>query len=97
MIINVPDVWKETVTFTLVQMGEKMSVESVKRKYEDWLMGLPNVTGVAISEQGGKKVIKVFVSGKVPQSSLKPEEVIPKTLDGFEVDVEEMGGITLQM
>jgi hypothetical protein len=74
-----------------------MTIEDVKRKHEEWLMGLPNVSGVAIGEKGGKQVIKVFVSAKVPQSTLKREEIIPGELDGFEVVVEEMGNITLQM
>ena len=39
-----------------------MSIEPVKRKYEEQLMRLPNVTGVGIGEKDGKEVIVVFVT-----------------------------------
>lgn len=73
-----------------------MKIEAVKLKHEEKLMRLPNVTGIGIGEKAGKKVIKVFVTHKVPESSLRPPEIIPETLDGFEVDVEEIGNVTLQ-
>lgn len=73
-----------------------MNLETVKRKYEKQLLKFPNVMGVSIGEKGGKKVIKVFVTRKLPESSLLSEEIIPETLEGFEVDVEEIGNVTLQ-
>lgn len=73
-----------------------MSIKAVKEKHEDHLMQMPNVTGVGIGEKGGKEVIKVFVTHKVPESSLKREEIIPKALEGYEVDVEESGTVTAQ-
>jgi hypothetical protein len=73
-----------------------MSIESVKKKYEEQLMRLPNVTGVGIGEKAGKKVIKVFVTHKVPETALQPQEVIPKTLEKYETDVEEIGVVTAQ-
>jgi len=73
-----------------------MSIKAVKEEYEEQLMRIPNVTGVGIGEKGGKEVIKVFVTHKVPESSLRPEEIIPETLDGFEVDVEDIGTDTAQ-
>ena len=72
-----------------------MSIEIVK-KYEEQLLQLPNVTGVGIGEKAGKVVIKVFVTHKVPESSLQPQEVVPKTLEGWETDVEEIGVVTAQ-
>ena len=60
------------------------------------LMRLPNVVGVGIGEKGGKKVIKVLVTHKVPASSLKPKEVVPKRVGGYETDVEEIGSVTAQ-
>ncbi len=68
-----------------------MNIEAVRRTYEEQLMPLPNVTGVGIGEQKGKKVIRVFVTHKVPESDLQPQEILPKTLEGYEVDVEEIG------
>jgi phosphoenolpyruvate synthase/pyruvate phosphate dikinase len=73
-----------------------MNLETVKKKYEEQLMKLPNVMGVSIGEKGGKKVIKVFVTRKLPAASLRSEEIIPETLEGFEVDVEEIGNVTWQ-
>jgi hypothetical protein len=73
-----------------------MSIKDVKMKHEEKLMRLPNVTGVGSGEKGGKEVIKVFVTHKVPESSLRPDEIIPKSLEGYEVDVEDIGTITAQ-
>ncbi len=73
-----------------------MSIEAVKKKYEEQLMQLSNVTGVGVGEKEGKKVIKVFVTHKVPESALRPHEIVPKTLDGYETDVEEIGVVTAQ-
>lgn len=75
----------------------QISIEAVKQKYEDQLMELPNVTGVGIGQKGGKEVIKVFVTHKVPESALQPDEVVPKTLEGYDTDVEESGVVTAQL
>jgi len=64
-----------------------MDIKKVFRKYEEQLMRLPNVTGVGIGEKEGKEVIIVFVARKVPESDLRPQDVVPKTLDGFKTDV----------
>ena len=73
-----------------------MDIETVQQQQQDKLMRLPNVVGVGIGEKGGKKVIKVLVTHKVPASALKPEDVIPKTVGGFKTDVEEIGSVTAQ-
>lgn len=73
-----------------------MDIEAVKRKYEEQLMKLPNVIGVGIGEKAGKKVIKVFVTHKVPESALQPHEVVLKTLEGWKTDVEEIGIVTVK-
>ncbi len=73
-----------------------MNIENVQRKYEEQLMQLPNVSGVGIGEKSGKEVIKVFVSRKLPESSLGPLDVVPKILEGYETDVEEIGVITAE-
>lgn len=73
-----------------------MSIESVKRKHEEQLMRLPNVNGVGIGEKEGKSVIKVFVTHKVPESTLRPQDVVPKMIEGFETQVEEIGVVTAQ-
>jgi hypothetical protein len=73
-----------------------MNVEDVMHRYEETLMQLPNVTGVGIGEKSGKEVIKVFVTHKVPESLLHPREIIPRRLEGYETDVEEIGMVTAQ-
>ena len=73
-----------------------MDIETVQQQQQDQLMRLPNVVGVGIGEKGGKKVIKVLVTHKVPAASLKPEDVIPKRVGGYEIDVDEIGSVTAQ-
>jgi len=73
-----------------------MSIDSVRKKYEEQLMQLPNVKGVGTGRKGGKEVIKVLVKQKVAESALQPHEVIPKMLEGYETDVEEIGNIEAQ-
>jgi len=72
-----------------------MDIADVRQKYENDLLRLPNVNGVAIGEKAGKPVIKVFVTHKVPEFSLQPQEIVPKALDGFETNVEEIGPVTV--
>ncbi|MGM3307993.1 hypothetical protein ACSQ6I_18795 [Anabaena sp. WFMT] len=72
-------------------------VNTVKQDYEEQLMRLPNVIGVAIGEKGGKTVIKVFVTHKVPESDLQPQEVVPKSIEGCATDVDEIGTVTAQI
>ncbi|MGF1594072.1 MAG: hypothetical protein ACFCUW_12370 [Kiloniellaceae bacterium] len=70
-----------------------MEIEAVLRKHEDDLMAYPNVNAVGIGEKAGRPVIKVMVVSKVPESALQPSQVLPKELEGFAVDVEEIGEI----
>ncbi len=65
-------------------------------KYEEQLMRFRNVSGVGIGEKDGKRVIKVFVTHKIPESDLLPQDIVPKTLEGYETDVEEIGVVTAQ-
>jgi len=71
-----------------------MSIETVREQNEELLMRLPNVTGVGIGERAGKTVIKVFVTHKVPESALRTQEIVPKSLESYEIDVEEIGVVT---
>ncbi len=75
---------------------EEIAIAEAKTRHEAELLALPNVTGVGIGERTGKPVIKVFVTEKVPESRLAPEERIPTLLDGYEVDVEAIGFIEAQ-
>jgi hypothetical protein len=66
-------------------------IEEARRRHENELLALPNVTGVGIGERAGEPVIKVFVARKVPESELGPGERVPSSLDGHPVDVDEIG------
>jgi hypothetical protein len=78
--------------------GCTIDIESVKKKYEERLLRLPNVIGIGIGigERSGKQVIKVFVTQKLPVSDLEPNKIIPKILDEYEIDVEEIGTVIAQ-
>lgn len=73
-----------------------MKIESAMRKHEEQVMQLPNVTGIGIGKKAKKDVIKVFVTQKLPESALQPHEIVPKTLEGYQTDVEEIGVVTAQ-
>lgn len=76
-------------------MAER-TIAEVQARHEAELFALPNVKGVGIGERAGRPVIKVWVERKVRQSLLAPEERVPASLEGFEVDVEEIGDIEAQ-
>jgi hypothetical protein len=71
-------------------------LEAVQKRHEAWILGLPNVVSVGIGERSGRSVIQVGVTRKVPISELRPDEVIPSTLEGVEVDVAEVGSVTVE-
>ncbi|MDD5320755.1 MAG: hypothetical protein PHD43_09130 [Methylococcales bacterium] len=73
-----------------------MKIGSAMKKHEEQVMQLPNVTGIGIGKKAGKDIIKVFVTQKLPESALQPDEIIPKTLEGYQTDVEEIGIVTAQ-
>ena len=73
-----------------------MDIEAVLRKHEDALLAYPNVNAVGVGERAGHPVIKVMVIEKVPESSLRADQILPKELDGWQLDVEGIGEITAQ-
>lgn len=72
-----------------------MTIEEVLRAHEEALMNITGVQGVGIGERGGKQVIKVFIDTKTPKTSHSVEQ-IPAELEGYAVDIEEIGIITPQ-
>lgn len=72
-------------------------VNEVKNRYEDQLLQLPGVVGVAVSAGGGQEteagryVIKVLVSHGKNQGGGSGESPIPESLEGVPVEVEETG------
>jgi hypothetical protein len=76
-------------------MGETAIADAIRR-HEEALLALPNVAGVGIGERAGKPVIKVLVTEKVPESTLGRDQLVPESLEGYEVDVEEIGRVEAQ-
>lgn len=69
-------------------MGEK-SPETVVREYGNLLMKFPYVNGIGVGEYpDGKPFIKVFVRMITPDVKR-----IPKELEGYNVEVEEIGEV----
>ena len=71
-----------------------MDIEAVLRRHEDDLLAYPNVNAVGIGERAGRPVIKVMVVRKVPEASLQPGQILPRELEGYPLEVEEIGEIT---
>lgn len=71
-------------------------VQSTLQAHQSELLRLPNVVGVGVGERAGETVIKVLVSRKVSSAALEPSDRVPKTLQGFRCDVEEVGVVQAQ-
>lgn len=69
----------------------------VKQIHESELLARANVVGVGVGfrQTGGKPTrqvaIVVMVREKVPAAELRPEDSLPRTLDGVPVDVQAVG------
>ena len=73
-----------------------MDITTAMRKHEERILRLANVTGIGIGEENGQPVIKVFVSRKLPEGELARRQIVPKALDGYPTDVEEIGIVMAQ-
>jgi hypothetical protein len=73
-----------------------MDITTAMRRHEEQILRLANVTGIGIGEEKGRPVIKVFVSRKLPEGELSQGQIVPKTLDGYPTDVEEIGIVMAQ-
>jgi len=73
--------------------GEKqmppLNIEQVQQKYQDKIMAIPGVVGIAIGAVDSQKVIKVLVVKKTEKLLKK----IPDNLEGYSVLIEETGEI----
>lgn len=76
-----------------------IDIHMEKKLHEVWLLQLANVVGVGVGYKNGnpdEKAILVYVTKKLHEIQLKPEDLIPKELGGFKTDVVESGEITLR-
>ncbi len=78
---------------------EMKKLSATQAKHADRLMEMENVIGVAI---GMKKTdgtttndiaIVVLVTEKKPEGELAREDIVPKSIDGVQTDVQETGGM----
>lgn len=68
----------------------KPAIGDVKSRYEDQLLGKEGVVGVGIGQTTtGEACIKVYIKERSP----KVEEAIHKELEGYKVEIEEVGEI----
>ncbi|AEA47435.1 hypothetical protein [Archaeoglobus veneficus] len=67
-----------------------VSIDDIRSKYEEELLSIEGVVGVGIGEAADKKpCIKVYVV-KIDE---KLKKTIPSELEGFPVELEEVGEI----
>ena len=72
-------------------------IRAVRHAREKELMSKANVVGVGLGlrqragQHTGEPALVVMVSKKVPNEKLSPRDVIPASLDGVPVDVQEVG------
>jgi len=65
----------------------------------NWILKYPNVIGYSNTPkrkivrgfETGEWAIRIYVSRKIPEYMLEPDEVIPKTIGGLKTDVVEIG------
>jgi len=75
----------------------KEDIEDVRKRLENQIEKLPNVLQVDTVEKEGKEIIRVLVRRKVSESELSPSDIIPKNLQGYPIDVEEIDKFTLSI
>ena len=82
--------------------AESEHISAVLQEHREQLLSKPNVVGVAVGfqKQGGLSTqnlaLVVLVDVKVDPASLIPEEVIPASIEGVLVDVQDIGPLTAQ-
>lgn len=72
-------------------------IDDVLERHATELLALPNVVSVGIGERAGQPAIVVGVTQRVPSEELEPDERIPDTIEGHEVDVQELGTPAIEL
>lgn len=67
-----------------------MNIEQTLENHQEQLMSIPGVTGVGIGNKDNKPVIVVMTKEFSPQA----KAMLPQTLDGHPVVVEQTGEIS---
>jgi hypothetical protein len=77
-------------------------IKAVMRAHEDELLNKANVVGIGIGfrrsagETTTEPALVVMVSRKLPAWQVSEKDLIPASIDGIPVDVQEVGQITAQ-
>jgi hypothetical protein len=67
---------------------KKSAIEDIKSRYEDQLLNIQGVVGVATGKTStGETGIKVLVIKKTPEL----DKIIPNYLEDYKVEIEEVG------
>lgn len=69
---------------------------AVLRRHEDLLLSKANVLGVGIGQQGDSCVLVALVKVKIPADQLEGGDLIPDSLEGVQVRVQEIGDLQAQ-
>ncbi len=76
-------------------------IAAIQRRYDAYLMGLPNVvgTGIGYRQRAGQPsdelCLVVMVSQKCERTELAAEAILPRELDGASIDVIETGAFVI--
>lgn len=66
------------------------SIKDAKRKHSRWLRSLDaEINGVAVERRDGKEYIAVYVR----KSTTHVRQAVPRELDGYAVQIQEVGEI----
>lgn len=79
----------EAAPDTVARPASDESLSLVIARNAEKLMGIPGVVGVYEGETGGKPVLRVMVRSRADSTLQR----IPKTLEGYDVEVEVSGPI----
>lgn len=70
---------------------------AIHQRYGDLLMRMPHVVGVGVGfvtccgERLPEVGVVVMVDQKLPESSIAPDALIPRSIDGVRIDVQQSG------
>lgn len=76
-------------------------IQKVKQAHEKEILSKANVVGVGVGFRHVKgkltdtPALIVMVNQKKPPEQLRPEDILPDSIDGVPVDVQEVGEITI--
>ena len=77
------------------------AIAEAQAKYDDYLMGLPNVVGTGIgyrqrmNQPTAELCLVVMVSRKLAREKLSSEALLPRELDDVPIDVVETGAFVI--